>query len=546
MIRTYLFLTLLILSIKAHSETKDSILSVLDQTIDNSKVYTQNRIAEINTIKEKLNKDSLSPILEYELNNSLFDLYRSYISDSAIVYIRKNIILARNNDFSKNMLLSQMKYASHLSSCGYFLEAINQINLLDRSKSIQYNLLEDYYTVCDQVFGEAGFYSGDNKLKNDFLNKSKQYKDSLYSLLDFNDERFLSRKETELRDKGEYAQALDINNKRLKLTDKYTQTFAIIMYYRALIYDKMNDNDKYIQCLALSAISDIRNATKDHASLWMLAQALLDNGDVERAYKYMNFSWNDTKFYKTRLRAWQSSDNLSLIDNTYRIMLQESNKRMKISLIVISLLSIAAIILSILIYMQMKKLAYARRCLLDTNKQLLSLNEELKNMNIEIKKTNDKLNESNLIKDEYILKFTKLCSTYINRLDDLRRMANKMITGNKVQELLRLTRSESLLEEPLNVLYANFDSSFLKLFPNFIEDFNNLIRDEERIIPKNKGELNTELRIFALIRLGINDSSQIAEFLRYSVNTIYNYRAKVKSKAKVSRDEFENMVCNIK
>ena len=341
--RIYLFLTLLILSIKSHSENKDSILNVLDKTIDNSSVYTQNRIVEINTIKEKLDKDSLSPILEYELNNSLFDLYRSYISDSAIVYIRKNIILARNNDFSKNMLLSQIKYASHLSSCGYFLEAINQIKQLDRNKSIEYNLLEDYYTVCDQVYGEAGFYSGDSKLKNDFLNKSKQYKDSLYSLLDFEDERFLSRKETELRDKGEYAQALNINNKRLELTDKYTQTFAIVMYYRALIYDKMNDDDKYIHCLALSAISDIRNATKDHASLWMLAQALLDNGDVERAYKYMNFSWNDTKFYKTRLRAWQSSDNLSLIDNTYRIMLQKSNKRMKISFIIVSLLLVLCI-----------------------------------------------------------------------------------------------------------------------------------------------------------------------------------------------------------
>ena len=76
--------------------------------------------------------------------------------------------------------------------------------------------------------------------------------------------------------------------------------------------------------------------------------------------------------------------------------------------------------------------------------------------------------------------------------------------------------------------------------------FNELLQNDAQIILKKGELLNTELRIFALIRLGIDDSSQIAEFLRYSVNTIYNYRAKVKNKACVSRDDFEKLVEQIR
>lgn len=154
--------------------------------------------------------------------------------------------------------------------------------------------------------------------------------------------------------------------------------------------------------------------------------------------------------------------------------------------------------------------------------------------------------DSNQIKEEYIARFLRLCSTYINQLDNFRRLVNKKITSNQIPELLKLTRSESVQEEALRELYANFDSAFLHLFPDFVSQFNELLQDNERFVLKNDEQLNTELRIFALIRLGITDSSQIAEFLRYSVNTIYNYRAKVKNKARVSRDDFETLVCRIR
>lgn len=313
-------------------------------------------------------------------------------------------------------------------------------------------------------------------------------------------------------------------------------------YHRSLIYKYSNDSLGEKRNLCLSAISDIRSAIKDHASLWMLAQLLYEDGDMERAYQYMRFSWNATKFYNARLRSWQSADVLSLIDKTYQAMIEKQNDRLQQNLLLITALLVLLIVALGYIYRQMKKLADARNHLQVANKQLNGLNEELRQMNSCLSSTNIELSESNQIKEEYIARFIKLCSTYINRLDAYRRMVNKKVSAGQIAELLKITRSQDALDEELEELYANFDTAFLHLFPNFVGKFNDLLQENEQILPKKGELLNTELRIFALIRLGIEDSSQIAEFLRYSVNTIYNYRAKVRNKARGSREDFDDLV----
>ena len=278
----------------------------------------------------------------------------------------------------------------------------------------------------------------------------------------------------------------------------------------------------------------------------MLAQLLYENGDMERAYQYMRFSWNATKFYNARLRSWQSADVLSLIDKTYQAMIEKQNDRLQQYLVLITALLVLLIGALGYIYRQMKKLAVARNHLQTPNHQLNQMNEEIQQINASLTSTNAELSESNQIKEEYIARFIKLCSTYINRLDAYRRMVNKKVSAGQIAELLKITRSQDALDEELEELYANFDTAFLHLFPDFVKKFNALLQDNEQIILKKDELLNTELRIFALIRLGIEDSSQIAEFLRYSVNTIYNYRAKVKNKARGSREDFEDLVRKIR
>ena len=547
MLRRKLYLCLiLILCVKvAKSETLDSLLLVLDKNITSCKIYSDKKDIRIRTLKEKLHLNQLPNETTYHLQESLYKEYKSYICDSAIFYLNKNIELAQQITDSYKLNESIIKLSYLLSSSGMYMEAIDVLKMVNKS-SLSKEQLMNYFIAYDHVYGELGYYTQNHKIGTHYTLLSKMYKDSIYQIASPDSEIYLSMEETRLRDEGKLQEALAINDKRLSQVTINSPEYAALMYYRALIFREQKEQDKYIRCLSLSSIADIRSAIKDHASLWMLAQALLDRGDLERAYQYMNFSWTESKFYNARLRAWQSADDLSLIDDTYQLMLRQRNSELKKYIIIVSFLSLLLFIALCYIYRQVKHLRTARQNLLKVNTQLENLNKELQKINFSLQTANKDLAESNQIKEVYIARFIKLCSTYVDRLDTYRRMVHKKVLTNQITELLHLTRSNSILEEALNELYENFDSAFLNLFPNFIEQFNSLLQENEQIRPKKNNTLNTELRIFALIRLGITDSSQIAEFLHYSVNTIYNYRAKVKNKARISREDFEEVIANIR
>jgi DNA-binding CsgD family transcriptional regulator/type II secretory pathway pseudopilin PulG len=241
----------------------------------------------------------------------------------------------------------------------------------------------------------------------------------------------------------------------------------------------------------------------------------------------------------------QSSVILSLIDETYQVTIEKQKAKLQSYAIVISVLAILLVIALAYIYRQMRRLSAARHNLQSANDQLKSINLELKELNARLSQANIELSESNQIKEVYIGRFIKLCSTYIEKLDEFRRMVNKRISSGKTDELLQYTRSYESLDDVIQEFYANFDSAFLRIFPDFVEKVNGLLCPDDKIILKKDELLNTELRILALVRLGIHDSSQIADFLRYSVNTIYNYRAKVKNRA-LSRDDFEDKITQIR
>ncbi len=526
-------------------KTLDSLLNVLNQTIQEHETYVAQRESRIQHLKELAGEAAANSVEHYNLNNQLYKEYRAFICDSAIHYLNKNIRMANNLQDTGREIESKLQLSLLLSSTGMYTESIDVLKSVDRPK-VSSHLITDYYTCFDHVYGEMGFYTQDKSLSGYYWNISSAYKDSLYAILPPDSEEYLVMRETLLRDRHQYDEALEINNRRLATAEPNTPQYALVTYHRSLIYKYTGDKTKEKQNLCLSAISDIRSAIKDHASLWMLAQLLYEDGDMERAYQYMRFSWNATKFYNARLRSWQSADVLSLIDKTYQAMIEKQNDRLQQYLLLITALLVLLIGALGYIYRQMKKLADARNHLQTANNQLNALNEELRQMNDCLTSTNTELSESNQIKEEYIARFIKLCSTYINRLDAYRRMVNKKISSNQIADLLKITRSQDALDEELDELYANFDTAFLHLFPDFVKKFNALLQDNEQIILKKDELLNTELRIFALIRLGIEDSSQIAEFLRYSVNTIYNYRAKVKNKARGSRDDFEDIVRKIR
>lgn len=526
-------------------KTLDSLLSVLDLTIQEHEKYVIQRESRIVHLKDLVHGIEANSAEHYNLNSQIFKEYKAFICDSAIHYLNENIRIAERLHDTDRRIESKLQLSLLLSSTGMYTESIDVLESVDRWE-VAPRLIPDYYTCFDHVYGELSVYTQDKTLSGHYWSISQAYKDSLYAILPHESEEYLLMHEALLRDRHQYEEALKINDIRLAEAEPNTPQYALVTYHRSLIYKYSNDRQGEKENLCLSAISDIRSAIKDHASLWMLAQLLYEDGDMERAYQCMRFSWNATKFYNARLRSWQSADVLSLIDKTYQAMIEKQNDRLQQNLLLITALLVLLIVALGYIYRQMKKLSDARNHLQAANGQLNGLNEELRQMNRCLSSTNIELSESNQIKEEYIARFIKLCSTYINRLDAYRRMVNKKVSAGQIAELLKITRSQDALDEELEELYANFDTAFLHLFPDFVKKFNDLLQDNERIVLKKDELLNTELRIFALIRLGIEDSSQIAEFLRYSVNTIYNYRAKVKNKARGSREDFEDLVRKIR
>ena len=520
----------------------DSLLIELDQVIKSYASYEQHKENRILDLKNRLAKVQENSTAAYDLTQRIYEEYSTYQYDSALFYLNKSIDIAEylHNDTGKYAHKLQLAYL--MGSSGMYKESIDVLESICR-ENLPEDLLEQYYAAQLRVYGELGFYTQDKKKSDYYSTIAQVYKDSLMALLPDSSDYALT-----LKEEGLYyhqpMEALRINDLLISKLQPGTHNYAIAAYRRALIFSELFNPESAKYWFAQSALADIQSVQKDHASLWMLAEMLHSEGDIDRAYTYMRFSWSESVFYNARLRNLQSAIILSVIDDTYKIKMEQTNQKLKNYLMLVAFTSIILLFVVGLVFRQTLRLMTARRRLQDANRQLKELNVELTNVKVYLEESNIYLEEANQIKEEYIGRFLKLCFNYIENLDVYRRMVNRKIKNGQVEELLSQNSSQDDLEKTLEELYANFDEAFLRFYPSFVEQVNALLQTP--IVLDEKEILNTELRILALIRLGIDNSVQIADLLHYSINTIYNYRAKMKNKAIGNRDEFENRVRMIK
>ncbi len=548
--RALLFIITLFLTLSIYPERIDfeSLYKRLDTVIDNSQNNVARRESRILKIRSKLKRTN-DIMIRYHLYFSLFDEYQSYKNDSAIAQLRNCMRIAK--EIRKPSLVNDCLCVMALQSskAGMYTESLTLLKNVKRQELDNKGLC-DYYIAYNHTYGELGSYSDLAEVKQTFFDLSKQYRDSLDNVINHNSDIYLMKKENDLiNDKNDYKAALKINDQRMASVKEGSHNYAIVSYFRYLIYMKMNNMDMAKYWLIQSAISDIENAIMDQASLWTLADMLSKEGDSERSYKYITYSWYAAQTFGTKVRNWQISPILNAIDTNYQKEIKTRNRELMLSITVVSIMAFMLFLLLVYVNKQKKRLTIARNELKKTNGKLANLNSQLSKINEELDLSNQnlhdsntKLNESNRVKEAYIGRFIGMCSLYIDKLDSYRKQVNRMMKNKQLDELFNMTKSSELKEKEVDELYANFDSVFLHLFPDFVKDFNSLLREEERIQLVEKDKLTTPLRIFALIRLGIDDSSKIAEFLHYSVNTIYNYRAKIKNGAAGDRNNFEKQV----
>ncbi len=553
-LKTNIFLLVFSLSSSLLFSQEDfsSLLLRLDSTISNSDLYTKQREIRIQNYKEKLKQVEPNSVAAYQLNSLIFKEYKPYICDSAILYKNNNIEIAlRLRDATKEYE-SKLGLAYLLGSIGLYKEASDLLESIDQTK-LPDSLLIDYYKTHLKVYGELAFYSQDKKKSQSYWKVFDAKLSAFKKILSPNNPLFLELKEDSTRNAYNYTEALKLNDISLSKAQLGTPEYASVTFRRALIYRWMGDMENQKYFLTLSAIADIKSAIKDQASLMMLAEILYDEGNIERAYKYIRFSWSATMFYNAKLRSLQSSTILSLIDKTYQAKIESQKSKLQNYLMWISSLSVLLAIMLLIIYKQIKKLSIAKNNLQIANEDLFILNSELNKLNDELTAvneiifaTNKELSESNKIKEVYIGRFIELCSVYINKIDDFRKKVHNKIKDGNIKDAKTMTQSQDIMDDEFKELYLNFDNAFLQLFPDFVDNVNELLNENDKFTLKKGVTLNPELRIIALMRLGISDGNKISQFLRYSLTTVYNYRTKTKNRTYLQKEEFDIKILQIR
>lgn len=522
----------------------DSLLITLESKMNNRLIFDNGKEKIIDNYKTILADSLLNDETRFLITKKLIYELEYYSFDAALYYSLENQKLASKINNPIFISESKILIAKILIESGRYKESLDILNEIQRKK-IPSELLSSYFFSLKEGYSELSYYSSIQKNKDIYYQLYNKYQDSLSNILPKSSDEILRLKEKEFRDNRQLDEALKVNEIRIKGKKSGTRLFSLITFERSLLYELAKNRPQEKKYLILSAISDIEASVKDNASLSKLAMIFYKENKIYKAHKYINFSLDDAKFFNSKLRFINLSKILTLITEAYEKQSDHQKNKLTNSLYFISALAAFLFFTLIFIYKQNKNLSIARKQLKNNNAELKNLNSQLNNSNNELKDLYQKLLKADLVKEKYVGTFLNLYSDYINKLDLYRKLVKKHIKLDRIDELLKITESKQVIDTEIKIFHKNFDESFLHIYPNFIDQFNRLLKKDKQVTLKKGELLNTELRIYALIRLGINNSDQIATILRYSVSTIYNYRVKLKNNSLHTRDNFEDEVKKI-
>ena len=520
-------------NIKADSSTESLpvLLDMLDNDLDNSETYEKARLARISAIRSMDDDDAEYPDgMRYHQNMMLYKEYFPYQFDSAFHYINENISLSRQMQSKNHMAESTVELAMLFTVAGMYLEAkeilASQIDTVSLSKS----QLVRYYIVQHRFHRDFNENSKNPAMAEQSGRCLNWYRERLRESLPEDSPEGLYLAVSICLDEGRYEKADSLNKVLISKDTLFSHQYAMHAYDQALI-DYALGRETFRHWYVRSAIGDVRSAIKDNASIASMARQLFEDEDVERAFRYITVSMEDAIFFNAKLRPWQIAQIMPVIERTYSEKMAASKRMRNTFSIVVGIAALIILIFSVWLfktYVEMRRKA-----------------EELKALNIRLSELNVAVSEANSVKEEYIALLLSMCSDYIDKIDGIQQDMKRKLKVGMTDELLKELSSSKLMKHELDNFYNMFDAAFLKLYPDFVDEFNQLLREEERITPPKNSLLNAELRIFALIRLGITDSSRIAVLLRYSVQTIYNYRMRMKKRSIYDREDFEKRLKNI-
>ncbi len=506
-------------------------LEALDRTVARRERIERAKRDRIESIGRRL--DFADTLAAYARLDTLLDECGKYDIDAALGYARRKAELAAATQDRRMIRCSASDLATLYARCGNYVEAIGITGRIDTAgmdDSERYRYHNALYTIYEGM----SLVAIDEADRSEYRQRLAAERASLAAL--FMPSEFV-RAEI-MRTEGDDSGALRLLHSMPHDRREPSHARAIWAYSVAQSHLNTGHRDSAIYYLAMSAECDLRTPVYEYRSLYELAALLFERGDVERAYEYINYSLEDAGRTNARINIHSINRLLPIITRSYNTLMERKQQRLNIMLAALSLLAALLAVAMLRLRRDNRRATRAERIEARTN-------EELKAANAELRRTNALLHEANDLKESYLCTYIDLCSDYIGRIDEYRRELGGVARSGGAAQLIEILKSNARIDRELKSFYERFDRSFLDLFPDFIDRFNELLRPECRVSQPDGELLSTELRVFALIRLGITDSVKIAAFLRRSVTTVYNYRVKMRNAAAGDRDGFERRAAAI-
>jgi tetratricopeptide (TPR) repeat protein len=529
------FILILFLSCFGHSAYSsvktDSILTQLKIELTRKKIYDAQKELRISKLKAKLDAAPKTNYnAQYAICERLYEEYKAYRFDSAYVYTQKLLSISKTTKNVSREYDTKIKVGFLLLSSGMFTESFDCLNQINTKLLSDSSKLE-YYTIKSRAYGDLAEYNNDKNYAPSDKVEANKYIDSAIAISKPNSFEMLYNLGNKQGILGHLQQP---STYYIELLEHYNITEhqrAMVATSLSSFYNKPDQEDERISLMTVGAINDIRSSTKETLAIFKLGQQLYLDGNVKDAYIFIQQAMDDAQFYGARQRKIKIGSVLPLVAAQKIIATENEKNKFLVYFLSITVIAVLITLISFIVFIQLKRLKVKEKI--------------IEEKNVQLEKINEKLIEDTHIKEEYIGYFFNVISGYILKLEKLKRNVERKVSTKKYDDLLTAVNEINIKKERETLFYT-FDHIFLKIFPNFVSVFNSLLKKEDQIWPRDNEVLNTDLRIFALMRLGINDNETIANILEYSVNTIYVYKMRIKAKALVPSDQFDHKIMDIK
>lgn len=534
----------------SQSNSNDSILGLLEEELNKSNLFYMNKESRIQHLRQRLSGET-DKRAQFEMVNRLFDEYIIYQYDSAFTYARLSNEIAVELDNDELKKVSEFNLLHCFITSGLFKEGFELLSSLNPDE-VPVNMKAEYYELCMRYYVNLMYYDETAFFNRRYSNMALEYFEkalrhhrpgtSEYAQLDAYG--YLLQDVPPEKKIGKYLNILANH----KFSERNLATIYTLL---AREYKRSGNNEKAIYYYALSCQCDIHAGIRQTTSKTFLGETLYEEGEILLASKYIKASLEDANFYNARHRKIEVNSILPIVEDERAAIIENQRNTLRIYMCLLGIFIIVLACSVFIIYKQVRKLRKARQSIEEQYNEISTINRKLEMSYGELKETNrqleisrKQLEESNDIKDVYISRSLYGKSEYLERLENLLKKVERKVTARQYDDLKTLYCENNIKKEREN-MFSDFDKTFLLLFPDFIEEFNKLFNEADRIHPDKEGNFTPELRIFALMRLGITENERIAKFLNLTVKTVYSYKYRTKNKAVISNEEFEYRIMRI-